>query len=90
VGQVSSDYIHRSTGVGKQLFFALGYVDRIVWAKIHTPIPHFYFPKAYLLPILAKNKVYSVFIRVRHGIDMVNRFKPTRYSIAGWGVTLVV
>jgi hypothetical protein len=65
MGKVSSHYIHRGTGVRKQLFLALGNVDRIVRAEIHAPIPDFYFPIPNMLPFKAEYKVYSVFIRVR-------------------------
>jgi hypothetical protein len=76
--------------MGKQLFLALGNVDRIVRAVVITPIPNLYLTESYFLPILAKYKVYSVFIRVRYSIDMVNGFKPASDRITSRWVTRIM
>jgi hypothetical protein len=43
-----------------------------------------------MLPFKAKYKVYSVFIRVRQGIDMVNRFKPASDCITSRWITRIM
>ena len=42
------------------------------------------------VPILAEYKIYSVLIRVRQGINMVNRFKPTSDRISSRWIAIIM